>query len=396
MQRTGVAIWGFLALSGLGIGCFSVLDTLYFHDKGYSAAVIGGLVGTFNVSVAIAEIPAAVIFDRRSHWLAIQLGNLIRTGALILFFLSMGLIEDLVAEALAGVGAAAMSGTSNALVLNRLGDAPGDQRRALARIAWLGSGTSLAGGLLGVYLFTQQPRAIWLGGAVCMLAAGAVLFLGRGSTGSWSGENAEPLRRYVRGLAELGAHPRAWMSVFAAAALIGPLILWQLRLGGSSLTAILLGFAVMKAGGVIGGRLMGGRRIPQWALPVLIAVNVLAISVFALSEVAAVIIVGFAVHVVTHVAVSVYCAARFHEVVPATRRAGASSVVSLLGSGLTAAAALAVGYMADAISPFAAMWPSFVLYGLVLAIGGASAYRSKARARRDDEQRMTTEQRLLD
>ena len=88
MRRTGFAIWAFLALSGLGVGCFTVADNLYFQSRGYSTAVIGGLVAVFNISVAVAEIPAAIVFDRRSYWLAIQLGNLIRTAALVLFFQS--------------------------------------------------------------------------------------------------------------------------------------------------------------------------------------------------------------------------------------------------------------------------------------------------------------------
>ena len=382
VRRTGLAIWAFLALSGLGVGCFTVADNLYFQSRGYSTAVIGGLVAVFNISVAVAEIPAAIVFDRRSYWLAIQLGNLIRTAALVLFFLSLGLAADVVAEALAGVGAAAMSGTSYAYVLNRLNGDPADQRRALGRMAWLGSAASLLGGLVGAWSFSVSPRSIWLGGAVCMAVAGAALLLGRRGRGSgFAKGEVEPLRHYLGGLGILAAHPRAWMSVIANAALVGPLILWQLRLGGSVIAPVLLGFAVMKVAGVVGGRLIAGRRIPRGLLPLLIGGNAAAIAIFALADQSIIVVAAFGVHVVAHVAISVYCSAQFHEVVPDSRRAGASSVVSLLGSGLTALAAIAVGILAEQ-SALAAVVPSLLLYGLVLAIAIGSGMRARRKAGR--------------
>ncbi|MGO4534855.1 MFS transporter [Leifsonia sp. 2MCAF36] len=378
MKHSRSAIWIFLALSGVGVGCFSVVDNLYFHGKGYSTAVIGGLVAVFNISVAVAEIPAAIVFDRRSHWMAIQVGNLVRTAALILFFLSLGVAGDILAEALAGVGAAAMSGTSTAYVLNRLrSGGQAEQRRAMARIVWLGSASSLMGGLLGALLFTVAPRTIWLGGALCMAAAGAVFLIGRPRSEQRHDVATEPLRTYVRGLGALATHPRAWMSIFANAALVGPLILWQLRLGAGSLGAVILGFAVMKAAGVLGGRLIAGRRIPRATLFILAGVNAAAMCAFAASDTWAVIIAGFGVHVVSHVAISVYCSAQFQHVVPDNRRAGASSVVSLLGSGLTAMAAIAVGTLADRYSALAAITPSLLLYGLVVGIALASGIRSR-------------------
>lgn len=395
MKSTGSAIWIFLALSGIGIGCFTVADTLYFHDEGYSTAVIGGLVATYNIAVAIAEIPAAMVFDRRSHWVAIQLGNLIRTIALVIFFLSLGVVGDVMAEALAGVGAAAMSGTSYAYVLNRVGGSPEEQRRALGRVAWLGSGASLLGGLAGAALFAVSPRFIWLGGAVCMAAAGFAFLLGRRAEPDPDPGGRETLGRYARGLSALAVHPRAWMAIFANAALVGPLILWQLRLGGSSLGPVLVGFAVMKAAGVVGGRLIAGRHIPRGLLPILVAGNVLAMTLFAVSDASSIIIVSFGVHVVAHVAISVFCSAEFQQVVPNNRRAGASSVVSLFGSGLTALAAIAVGLLATT-SALAAMIPSALLYGLVLLLSAGGALRARSKRSTGEHESEEQEALLLD
>ncbi|ANF32152.1 hypothetical protein A0130_11100 [Leifsonia xyli] len=371
-------------LSAAGVGCFAVVDNLYFQGKGYSPATIGALVAVFNISVAVSEIPAAVVFDRRSHWLAIQLGNLVRTSALLLFFLSWGVGADAVAEVLAGVGAAAMTGTSTAYVLNRLSDEPSAQRIAIGRIAWISAAASLAGGVIGAAVFAIDPRTIWLAGATCMAAAGCVFLVGRPRRVS-ARTKSEPLRRYLRGLGALSAHPRAWLSILANAALIAPLILWQLRLGACSLTAVLLGFAVMKAAGVIGGRLMSGRRVPRGTLFALIGGNAVAILVFASCDVPAVILVCFGVHVVAHVAISVYCSASFQEVVPAHRRAGASSVVSLLSSGLTSIAALAVGVLVDKYSALVAVLPSLLLYGLVAVIAAATSLSARRRTRGHNE-----------
>ncbi|MFP3380335.1 hypothetical protein SB767_28870, partial [Bacillus sp. SIMBA_069] len=88
------------------------------------------------------------------------------------------------------------------------------------------------------------------------------------------------------------------------------------------------------------------------------------------------VIASFGAHVVAHVAISVYCSAQFQQVVQDSRRAGASSLVSLLGSGLTALAAIAVGFLA-ATSAIAAMVPSIVLYGLVLALAAGSSLRAR-------------------
>lgn len=371
VRRTGVGIWLFLAISGLGIGAFNALDNFYFHSLGYSVAFIGGLTAAFNVAVAIAEIPSALIFDRRSHWMAIQLGNLVRTIGLLLFYLSLGPIADMSAEVIAGVGAAAMSGTSTAYILNNLHGAKHETRRAMATVALIGSATSLLGGGVGVAVFLLQPRLIWLVSTVCMVLAGIVFLAGHRRDTGKAHRHVEPLISYVRGLGLIAIHPRAWLSICANAALVAPLLLWQLRLGSSSLYAILGGFAVMKAAGAVGSQIVAGRRIGRFAILFLLAANIAAVLTFAAAERVWLIILAFGVHVLLHIAISVYCGAEFQAVVPDSRRAGATSVVSLLGSFLTGAAALVVGALADSVSTVAAVAPSIALYACVAAIAFA-------------------------
>lgn len=374
IRRTGIGIWLFLAVSGVGIGCFSAFDNLYFQGLGYPVAVIGALTATFNISLAVAEIPSAMIFDRKSHWAAIQVGNGLRFIGLVIFFLALGPIGDFSAEALAGVGAAAMSGTSIAFILNRLGDVSDhERRRTIGLISVLGAGGSLLGGGIGMLGFFQEPRFVWGLGALFMAIAGLLFFFGRARTRHTAERAVEPLRAYLASLYAITRHPRAWLSITADAALIAPFLLWQLRLGSSSLWAVLTGFAIMKVAGIVGGRLVGHRRIGKHALYVLIGANVIAIIGFAVAANVAFIVACFGMHVLLHIAISVYCQAEFQAVVNDTQRAGASSVVSLLSSLVTGAAAVVVGALADVSTPLVAMAPSVGLYLAVALIAVVSS-----------------------
>jgi MFS family permease len=385
VQRTGVGIWLFLGLSGIGIGCFSVLDNLYFRHAGYSIATIGALTATFNIALAVAELPSAVVFDRRSHWAAIQVGNAIRLVGLLLFSLALGPVGDFLGEGLAGIGAAAMSGTSVAYLLNRLGPVgSAERRRVMGFSVALGAATSLAGGALGLVGYTVAPRLIWVLGAFWIAVAGVVFFVGRPRTPVVAARHVEPLAAYVGGLIEIGRHPRAWLAITADAALVGPLLLWQLRLGATDVAAVFIGFVVMKVAGVLGGQLLGHRRVGPRVVLSCLAGNILSVGGFAATDHTALIVVFFGVHVMLQIAVSVYCRSELHAVVDDARRAGASSVVSLLGSSVSAVAALAVGRIADVWGAVPAMVPSIVLYLTVatLVIATAPALRSPGLAPR--------------
>ncbi|PYY48237.1 hypothetical protein DEI84_09575 [Curtobacterium sp. MCBD17_023] len=386
MKRTGVGIWLFLGCSGIGIGCFSVLDTFYFRGLGYSVAVIGALTATFNISLAVAELPSAVVFDRRSHWAAIQVGNAIRLVGLTLFFLALGPVGDFVGEGLAGIGAAAMSGTSVAYVLNRLGPVEAhERRRVMGFSVALGAATSLTGGALGLFGYTVAPRLIWGLGALWIAVAAVVFLVGRPRTSTPASRHVEPLAAYASGLVQIGRHPRAWLAVTADAALVGPLLLWQLRLGATDVSAVFVGFAVMKVAGLLGGQLLGHRRVGTRALLACVTGNIVSVVGFAASDQVPLIAGFFGVHVMLQIAVSVYCRSELHAVVDDSRRAGASSVVSLLGALVSGVAALVVGHLADVSGALPAMLPSIVLYLTVAALTIATAQAQRGRSTKPHE-----------
>ena len=369
VRKTGLGIWVFLAISGIGVGCFSAFDNFYFHDRGYAVVAIGALTATFNISVAVAELPSAMIFDRRSHWAAIQMGNGLRFVGLVLFFLAFGAWSDFAAEAIAGIGAAAMSGTSIAFILNRIGDVGAhDRRKIIGLVAVLGSAASLLGGGIGRRGFLREPRLIWGLGALFMGIAGLCFFLWRPKDRTSSQRHLEPLRSYLIGLGAIARHPRAWLSIAADAALVAPFLLWQLRLGSTGIFAVLAGFAVMKIAGVLGGQLVGNRRIDRKFFYVLVAANIAAIFGFAGFAPVVLIVLCFGIHVLLHIAISVYCQAEFQAVVSDDQRAGATSVVSLLSSFTAGAAAILVGVLADSANPIVAVLPSVVLYVIVALV----------------------------
>src|SRR5690349_5862089 len=112
--------YAFIMLSAAGVACFASVDVVYFQAFGYSLAFIGVMTAAFNIAVTVAELPFAILFDRYSNKLALQFGNLLRIVAFALFFVNLNEPTLLLAQVVAGIAVAAMSGTSNALVVNQI------------------------------------------------------------------------------------------------------------------------------------------------------------------------------------------------------------------------------------------------------------------------------------
>ena len=164
-------------LSAAGVASFSAVDVLFYQSVGVSVAFVGVLVAAFNFAVTAAELPFAILFDRYSNKLALQLGNFIRICAFVLFFFSVSEGGLLVAQILAGIAVAAMSGTSNALVINQIQSSKLNAdsiASAFGKISYLSAIAAIVGGLAGVFLFTKSPQAIWLLAIVFFIAAGIV------------------------------------------------------------------------------------------------------------------------------------------------------------------------------------------------------------------------------
>lgn len=335
--------YAFIILSSAGVACFSVIDVVYFTTLGYSLAFIGLMTAAFNAAVAAAELPFAVLFDRYSTKLALQLGNLIRMAAFALFFLNLDPATLVLAQVLAGIGVAATSGTSNALVVNQIQSANPDRlASAFGRIAYLVAGAGLVGGVVGVLLFAVEPRAIWLGAIGFFVAAAAVIF---GFTDSRGDRVEESWRNYTRRATRVVRSSSALLLVLANASAVAPFLLWQLKFDAFSLGFVLVGYVILNGAGLLGPILMARLRIRTAHVGIVAVLNILALALFGLSSDGWAVGVSFFVHVMLHVVLVALASGLFHSGVDNSVRATAGSAISLADSLVVVVLAPLVGWV---------------------------------------------------
>lgn len=362
----------FVFLSAVGIGCFTVIDTFYFTESGLSLAQVGLLLAVYNVAVAASELPFAFLFDRWSNKRAIQIGNALRFSAFVLFFLNLSMASLYLAMALAGVGAAALSGTSTALVIN---STPVEKTVAVARVSLLNSLGALVGGVIGVGLYRVAPRDIWLGAAMMYVVAGIVL---AGYQEPSSSEPSASLRSYVKSVKGLVGESATWLAIAGTTAMIIPYLLWQPHLGTNGAFYILAGFFLMKAAGVIGPFVVTKAHLGPGSITAIAIANAAAVVIFGGTSAYPVVAASFFVHVLLQIILVILLMGQFHEGVEPSFRASAGSVVSLVVTGLSAGLAVVAGLLADRYGYLVAASLSAVIY-LLVAFGQPASRRYAAR-----------------
>lgn len=362
--------YAFIILSSAGVACFSVVDVVYFTTLGYSLAFIGLMTAAFNAAVAAAELPFAVLFDRYSTKLALQLGNLIRMAAFTLFFLNLDPATLVLAQVLAGIGVAATSGTSNALVVNQIQSGNPDRlASAFGRIAYLVAGAGLAGGIVGTLLFAVEPRAIWLGAIGFFVAAAAVIL---GFTDSRADRVEESWGGYARRATRVVRSPSALLLVLANASAVAPFLLWQLKFDAFSLGFVLVGYVILNGAGLLGPILMARFRIRTAHVGIVAVLNILALALFGLSSDGWAVGVSFFVHVMLHVILVALASGLFHAGVDNSVRATAGSAISLADSLVVVVLAPLVGWVGQTWGIGWGIGVSCVTYA---AVAGLSRWR---------------------
>lgn len=380
--------YAFIVLSSAGVACFSVVDVVYFRDLGYSLAFIGLMTAAFNLAVSAAELPFAVLFDRYSNKLALQLGNLIRLGAFALFFANLDATTLVLAQVLAGVGVAAASGTSNALVVNEIQTRSADvMARAFGRISYLVAGAGIVGGVIGVAIYSFEPRGIWLA-AIGFFIAAAIVIAGFADTRAEKDEQS--WSHYARKAIRVIRTPNAVILVLVNASAIAPFLLWQIKFDTVSLTFLLLGYLTMNVAGVVGPLLMSRARIRVAHIAPVAVVNAAAAVLFGFAESPWLVAVSFAVHVMLHVVLVALVSGRFHATIDNSIRATAGSVISLFDSLVVAVLAPVVGWVGQQFGLTWALGISCATYGLVAVLVLATR-SSSARNEEEGEQSDATE-----
>lgn len=356
-QANRLPIWIFAICSAAGIAAFSVVDTLYFTSAGFSLQQIGLFTAAYSLSSAIAEFPSAVLFDRWSNKWAIQLGNIVRTIAFLIFFLATTQGTVILAEIVAGIGAAAMSGTLQALLMNSVGN--DDRFSMLTKFTVLSSAGGLAGGMVGVAVFAVSPRWIWIVAILFFIIAGAGMIFAADDRKS---VERLPLGAFTRSAFSVLRNRGCWVLALINCAVVIPLMLWQLRVGGSvSLGPVLFAFVLMKVAAFTGPLLARRFHVSEQHFPWALVINCLALVGFAFFQSTILVAACFFLHVLCHVLMSVMMSSVFHSELSSSTRATAGSIETLLETGLIAIVAPIAGAIAGG--------PAGLATAVMLAIG---------------------------
>lgn len=359
--------FAFIALSSAGIACFAAVDVVYFQTLGYSLAFIGLMAAAFNIALTAAELPFAVLFDRYSNKRALQIGNALRIAAFALFFANLNESSLVLAQIIAGVATAAMTGTSNAIIVNSLPSRDPDViAKAYGKITYVSAAAGIVGGLTGVLIFAVWPQGIWLAAIVFFVAAGIVIAFFRDKI---TDHHQLPWPKFVRQALGTVRAPHAWLVVVTNAAAVAPFFLWQVKFNEVSLVFLAIGYLGLNIANLVGPMLLRILKIRVAHLAVVAIINVAATVAFALSEGPVLIWASFVVHVALQGMLQVLVAGLFHQGVPDGVRATAVSILSMTHSLVVALVAPVVTWVGQTFGLGWGVSISAVLYLLIIAGG---------------------------
>ena len=363
-------------LSAAGVASFSAVDVLFYQSVGVSVAFVGVLVAAFNFAVTAAELPFAILFDRYSNKLALQLGNFIRICAFVLFFFSVSEGGLLVAQILAGIAVAAMSGTSNALVINQIQSSKLNAdsiANAFGKISYLSASAAIVGGLAGIFLFTKSPQAIWLLAIVFFIAAGIVAATFKDTRAEIT---QEPLPQFLKKAVKTLNSRTAVSLILANAAAVAPFILWQIKFNQVSILFLAIGYLGLNLAGLLGPSVMRWLNIRVKHIIWVALINVVPVLIFAAATDPTAIWISFVTHVACQGILQILVSARYHEGVSSSMRATAGSAVSLVDSLVVAVTAPIVTVATQQLGLVFGAAVSALLY---LAVAAVSIGISKQR-----------------
>lgn len=363
-------------LSAAGVASFSAVDVLFYQSVGVSVAFVGVLVAAFNFAVTAAELPFAILFDRYSNKLALQLGNFIRICAFVLFFFSVSEGGLLLAQILAGIAVAAMSGTSNALVINQIQSSKLNAdsiASTFGKISYLSAIAAIVGGLAGIFLFTKSPQAIWLLAIVFFIAAGIVAATFKDTRAEIT---QEPLTQFLKKAVKTLNSRTAVSLILANAAAVAPFILWQIKFNQVSILFLAVGYLGLNLAGLLGPLVMRWLNIRVKHIIWVALINVVPVLIFAAATDPTAIWISFVTHVACQGILQILVSARYHEGVSSSMRATAGSAVSLVDSLVVAVTAPIVTVATQQLGLVFGAAVSALLY---LAVAAVSIGISKQR-----------------
>lgn len=359
-------IYVFYVLSAAGVACFTVVDVVYFQTLGYSLAFVGLMTSAFSIAVAATELPFAVLFDRYSNKLALQVGNFVRIAAFSLFFLNLSPELLVTAQVLAGIAVAALSGTSNALIVNQLPSADAQSvSRTFGKLEYLGGGAAILAGLLGLWLFQIRPEFIWLGAIFLYVIATLVVFSFKDTS---TKVDRIPWKQYVRNSLGVFKGPYTLIYVVTNACAVAPFLLWQVKFDAVSLGFVFIGFFVMNLISLVAPFFIRFIKVSASRVVLLASLNIAATVLFAFLNQPTLIVMSFVIHVGLQILQTIVVAGLFHEGIGNEYRATSESIVSMADSLIIAAVAPVTMVLGDLWGIEWAIATSCVLYGIVVVL----------------------------
>ncbi len=365
-MRTTYLVYLFIAFSAAGVASFMVVDVLYFQAIGYSLTFVGVMAAAFNLSVSVAELPFAILFDRYSNKIALQIGNLIRMSAFVLFFFHLNTTSLFIASVLAGIGVAAASGTSQALIINGIRNrTPDGMSAALGRICYLVAGASLVGGVAGVMAFRSFPEAIWLIALVCFVMAAVALALIKDKSRS---KPDFTWKDFFQQCSKIIYIPSAGLLILTHATAIAPFMFWQVKFNSVSLIFLLIGFCLINFSGILAPFLLTRLQLKVHHVGWVALANIVATTLFAYLQERWLMELSFFMHVTLQTVQTILITGLFHSSIENTIRATASSIISLMDSLLVMGLAPFVGWIGQHFGVSLAILISVGLYAIVALV----------------------------
>ncbi|GAA1353688.1 MFS transporter [Falsarthrobacter nasiphocae] len=320
----------FMFSRGAALASFMVVDVLYYSAMGYSLVFVGTLVGAFTLAAAISELPLAILFDRYAGKKVLYAGMILRMIALAILFLNPGEAWLVAANILAGVGAAAASGTSEALIINNSGsESYADYSQLFAMFSLISAASNVVGGVIGAAVFSVFPRGIW---------AVAVLFLAVATVSlAWlrdSGEHVEPIpaKQYAAALTRIFTLRAYWVGFASGVASVVPYLLWQLKFSETSTAFVVLGFIAMNLIGVWGAFLSKHFPVTRSRFILAAALNLSTAWAFAVAPAGWLSMAFFVAHVIFKLVLGIMNGAYLHANIPNKVRAASGSLSALVGA----------------------------------------------------------------
>jgi MFS family permease len=314
------------------------LYALLFLDTGLSTAQISMLFAVWSVTGFVCEVPAGALADRWSRRGAVVLAGVLQAVAFVVWTAAPVLPAFAAGFVIWGVGGALVSGASEALVHDGLADvgAEGFFARVYGRMTAAELLVQIPTAFAASALFAVggYPLVGWASAGVCLAAA--LLALRFPEAGRAAEDDEPSVAHTLRlGVREAVTSPTL-RAIVLAVAFVGGLdgieeyfpVLAADR--GIPVAVVPVAVLVVALAGAAGAAL-GGRadRLPDRAVPVLLAASAVFLVLATVLPTAAAALVSVAVFYALYLAVLVVTEARLQDRIDSAHRATITSVAGL-------------------------------------------------------------------